>query len=89
MTDSTDTTAVDQAVASGGAYEVLHKRLADQGVRLRGLANALNARRLEQFSSSRLEVIGRLRVRTEHNCVARDIVQVGDCCCLATTSSSG
>lgn len=78
MTDSTDTTAIDQAVASGGAYEVLHKRLTEQGVRLRGLANALNARRLEQFSSSKLEVIGRLRVRTEHNCVARDIVQVGE-----------
>ncbi len=78
MTDSTDTTAIDQAVASGGAYEVLHRRLAEQGARLRGLANALNARRLEQFASSKLEVVGRLRVRTEHNCVARDIVQVGD-----------
>ena len=78
MTDSTDPTAIDHAVASGGAYEVLHKRLAEQGVRLRGLANALNTRRLEQFASSKLEVIGRLRVRTEHNCVARDIVQVGD-----------
>ena len=78
MTDPTDTTAIDHAVASGGAYEVLHKRLAEQGARLRSLANALNTRRLEQFASSKLEVIGRLRVRTEHNCVARDIVQVGD-----------
>ncbi|NLB14952.1 MAG: DNA repair protein, partial [Gammaproteobacteria bacterium] len=78
MTDSTDTTTVDQAVAEGGAYEVLRARLADQGARLRGLANALNAQRLEQFGSSTLEVVGRLRVRTENNCVARDIVRVGE-----------
>ena len=52
MTDTTDTTAIDQAVASGGAYEVLHKRLADQGARLRALANSLNMQRLEQFGSS-------------------------------------
>ena len=78
MTDTTDTTAIDQAVASGGAYEVLQRRLAEQGERLRGLANVLNTQRLEQFGSSALEVVGRLRVRTEHNCMARDIVQVGD-----------
>ncbi|GAB3345580.1 DNA repair ATPase [Marilutibacter aestuarii] len=68
---------VDRAVAEGGAYEVLHKRLADQGQRLRGLADALNARRLETFGSSRMALLGRLRVRTENNCVARDLVQVG------------
>ncbi|MCX7556370.1 DNA repair ATPase [Xanthomonadaceae bacterium JHOS43] len=78
MTDTPDTSAIDQAVASGGAYEVLHKRLTEQGSRLRALANALNMQRLEQFGSSKLDVIGRLRVRTENNCVARDIVQVGD-----------
>src|SRR5690606_24954314 len=78
MIEPADTTAIDQAVASGGAYEVLRKRLVEQGARLRLQADALNARRLEQFGSSALEVVGRLRVRTEHNCMARDIVQVGD-----------
>ncbi|WP_255505551.1 DNA repair ATPase [Alkalisalibacterium limincola] len=80
-TPDTDTAAesgvVDRAVAEGGAYEVLQRRLLDQGARLRGLAESLNAKRLEQFGSSRMEVAGRVRVRTEHNCVARDIVQVG------------
>lgn len=74
----TATSAVDQAVAQGGAYEVLGKRLAEQGARLGALAQAINARRLGEFGSSRLEVVGRFRIRTEHNCVARDIVQVGD-----------
>jgi hypothetical protein len=76
--DASAASAVDQAVAQGGAYEVLGKRLADQGARLGALAQALNAQRLQEFGSSRLEVIGRFRIRTEHNCVARDIVQVGD-----------
>ncbi len=70
---------VDRAVAEGGAYEVLRRRLTDQGQQLRDIAEALNAQRLQEFGSSRMEVIARLRIRTEHNCVARDIVQVSDC----------
>src|SRR5690554_7129309 len=34
--------------------------------------------RQEAFGSSRMEVTGRVRIRTENNCLARDIVQVGD-----------
>jgi len=71
--------AVDQAVAQGGAYEVLSKRLAEQGQRLRDIAQGLNQQRLDEFGSSQMEVVGRFRLRTENNCVARDIVQVGDC----------
>lgn len=70
---------IDKAVAEGGAYEVLRKRLGEQGQQLRGIADALNAERLQEFGGSRMEVVGRLRIRTEHNCIARDIVQVGDC----------
>ncbi|MFZ5636167.1 MAG: DNA repair ATPase [Pseudomonadota bacterium] len=69
---------IEKAVAEGGAYEVLRKRLGEQGRQLRERAEALNAQRLQTFGSSRMEVVGRLRVRTEHNCVARDIVQVGE-----------
>ena len=69
---------VDQAVAQGGAYEVLRRRLGEQGTRLRGLVEALNTRRLQEFGDSRMETIGRLRIRTEHNSVGRDVVQVGE-----------
>ncbi|MGY3266325.1 DNA repair ATPase [Lysobacter sp. HA35] len=72
------TSAVDRAVADGSAYEVLRRRLTEQGARVRAIADALNAQRISEFGDSRLEVIGRLRVRTEHNCVGRDIVPVGD-----------
>lgn len=71
-------TQSNQAVAEGGAYEVLRKRLGEQGSRLRGMAEALNTQRLAEFGSSEMAVAGRLRVRTEHNCVARDIAPVGE-----------
>lgn len=70
-------TTVDQAVAQGGAYEVLRRRLTEQGQRLQGLAETLNRQRLAEFGDSRLEVVGRFRIRSENNCVGRDIVQVG------------
>lgn len=68
---------VDQAVAQGGAYEVLRRRLGEQGQRLQALAEQLNRQRLAEFGDSRLEVAGRFRIRSENNCVGRDIVQVG------------
>ena len=70
---------VDKAVAAGGAYEVLHKRLHEQGQRLQQISEQLNQQRLETFGSSQMAVSARLRIRTENNCIARDIVQVGDC----------
>lgn len=69
--------SVDAGVASGGAYEVLQSRLANQGQQLRELALKLNQERLEEFGSSRSELLGRFRVRTENNCIGRDIVQIG------------
>ena len=69
--------AVDQAVASGGSYEVLARRLDGQGQALEALTRQLNEQRLEEFGRSQMEVIGRMRVRTENNCLGRDIAQVG------------
>lgn len=76
--ENTQQDILDKAVAEGGAYEVLHKRLQEQGLRLRHNTEALNEQRLQEFGSSQMEVTGRVRIRTENNCIARDIVQVGD-----------
>ncbi len=70
--------SLDQAVAQGGAYEVLRKRLSEQGGRLHSTADLLNAQRLQEFGDSTMEIVGRLRVRSEQNAVGRDIVQVGE-----------
>ncbi|WP_156504476.1 DNA repair ATPase, partial [Oleiphilus sp. HI0066] len=72
-----DESIVDNAVAEGGAYEIIRKRLVDQGDRLYQGAKGLNEARLEEFGSSDMSVTARVRVRTENNCIARDIVQVG------------
>ena len=77
MTNETDS-HVESAVAEGGAYEVIRKRLSEQGRTLNQLTDTLNKERLEEFGSSDIEVISRVRVRTENNCIARDMVQVGD-----------
>ncbi|MEE9424016.1 MAG: DNA repair ATPase, partial [Methylococcales bacterium] len=69
---------VDQAVAEGGAYEVIRKRLVGQGQKLKNQTKTLNKARLAEFGSSEMAVAARVRVRSENNCVARDIVQVGD-----------
>ncbi|WP_201546317.1 DNA repair ATPase [Psychrobacter immobilis] len=68
----------DQAVASGNAYELIKKRLSEQGSRLEQQTAKLNQARLAEFGSTQMQVIARTRIRTEYNCVAQDMVQVGD-----------
>lgn len=70
--------SVDVAVAQGGAYEVIRRRLEEQGRELETQTTALNAARLAEFGSTEMRVVGRVRVRTENNCIARDIERVGD-----------
>ncbi len=61
-----------------GTYEVLRARLAEQAAELARRAEELNARRLDVFGGAELRLIGTERIRTENNCVPRDIVSIGD-----------
>jgi hypothetical protein len=61
-----------------GTFEVVRARLDEQGKGLAGLAQRLNDRRLELFGGVATRLIASARVRTEHNCIPRDIVNVGD-----------
>jgi hypothetical protein len=69
-------TALVEPTLEAGTYEVLRARLAEQAAGLARRAEALNARRLEAFGSAELTLLGTERIRTEHNCVPRDVVQV-------------
>jgi ATPase involved in DNA repair/ATPase family associated with various cellular activities (AAA) len=60
-----------------GTYEVLRGRLAERSAELARRAEALNARRLEVFGSAEMRLVGTERIRTENNCVPRDIVSIG------------
>ncbi|RKH11114.1 AAA family ATPase [Corallococcus sp. CA047B] len=66
-----------EATLEGGSYEVIRARLHSQADALATQANDLNARRKALFGGTELTVIGNERVRTENNCVPRDIVSVG------------
>ena len=68
---------IEQAVAEGGAYELIARRLSDQSNALNQQIETLNQRRIKEFGSADLKVTARVRVRTENNCVPRDIIRVG------------
>ncbi|MFG2925546.1 DNA repair ATPase [Streptomyces sp. NPDC048305] len=60
-----------------GAYEVLGRRLREQAGELARRAEALNARRTEEFGSAGLRLLSTGQVATEAASVARDLVAVG------------
>ncbi|MCQ8104020.1 DNA repair ATPase [Methylomonas sp. SURF-2] len=70
-------TDTEQAVSEGEAFEVIRKRLEQQGQALQAKIDGLNASRAAEFGQTELKIIGRVRVRTENNCVPRDMVRVG------------
>ena len=63
---------------AAGTYEVLRNRLRDASGDLRERLTRLNASRAEVFGNIETSLVATERVNTEHNCVPRDIVSVGD-----------
>lgn len=70
--------AADALVAESGSYDLLKKRLANQGDALLEKTRALNSARIEAFGRSEQTLLWRTRARTDNNCVARDLVRIGD-----------
>ncbi len=68
----------EEGELGGGNYDVLRGRLERHGRELAQAVEALNTQRQEVFGGSALEVIANERVRTENNCVPRDIVSIGE-----------
>ncbi len=64
------------AALEGGSYDVIRKRLLEQAAELASKAEALNENRKKVFGGAELALIANERVRTEHNCIARDVVSV-------------
>ncbi|MFJ9980429.1 DNA repair ATPase [Streptomyces cyaneofuscatus] len=74
---ATATTSTAPGDVDAGAYEVLRRRLSAQAGELVRRAEALNARRTEEFGSTELRLLATEQVRTEHASVPRDLVAVG------------
>jgi len=78
VTDQIENSTIsEQAVAEGGAYEVIRQRLAEQHHSLENLVSDINNQRQKEFGSTDMCVLGRMRLRTENNCQAKDLVIVG------------
>ncbi|WP_438014219.1 DNA repair ATPase [Sorangium sp. So ce315] len=60
----------------GGNYEVIRRRLIERAEELGRRAEALNARRKQVFGGADLALLENARVRTENNCIPRDIVSI-------------
>ncbi|RSN03477.1 DNA repair ATPase [Nonomuraea sp. WAC 01424] len=61
-----------------GTYEVLRNRLQTQAKALAAAADEVNGQRLRVFGGAELRLLGTERIRTENNCVPRDIVSLGE-----------
>ena len=64
------------ATMEGGSYDVIRKRLLEQAAELGAKAEVLNTKRKKVFGGAELALIANERIRTEHNCIARDLVSV-------------
>lgn len=64
------------AAIEGGSYDVIRRRLLEQAAELATKAEALNTKRKKVFGGAELALIANERIRTEHNCIARDLVSV-------------
>ena len=61
-----------------GTYEIIQNRLKSHSSELQTRLNQLNDQRREVFGAIPTELISKQRITTQHNCIARDIVPIGD-----------
>ena len=63
-----------------GAYEVILQRLQVQKNKILENVDKLNVDRKEVFGATAFELLANLRINTNNNCIAKDIVALGDIC---------
>ena len=61
-----------------GAYSIIRERLQKNGKDLQARLQELNSERRTVFGATETRLIANERISTENNCLARDIVPVGD-----------
>ncbi|MAG88875.1 DNA repair ATPase [Zunongwangia profunda] len=71
---------VQKDALDGGTYEIIRKRLNTHKSDLQERLNTLNEARKTVFGSLETQLIANNRISTENNCVARDIISLGNTC---------
>ncbi len=62
----------------GSTYDIIQSRLKEQKNKLQSRLNQLNDSRKLVFGSVATKLVGNNRINTENNCIARDIITIGD-----------
>ncbi|MBD8490642.1 DNA repair ATPase [Echinicola sp. CAU 1574] len=75
-----DQSTVNKDALDGGTYEIIRKRLEGHKDDLQMRLHQLNESRKGVFGSLETKLIANNRVSTENNCVARDIISLGNTC---------
>nr|WP_228633903.1 DNA repair ATPase [Halomonas sp.] len=75
---SKEHSSVENIVRESTAFETIQQRLRTQGRGLSTSVGELNEARADVFGSSSMSLLGRARVRTENNAIARDMVRIGE-----------
>jgi ATPase involved in DNA repair/ATPase family associated with various cellular activities (AAA) len=74
----TNTVPTNAPGLDAGTYEVVRKRLDALAETMVAEVNDLNQRRLAVFGATATTLLATEHVRTEHNCIPRDIIAFGD-----------
>ena len=69
---------MSESQLAAGTYEVLRNRLRDASNDLRERLAKLNLARADVFGNIETKLLSTERVSTEHNCIPRDLVSIGD-----------
>ncbi|MBL9167975.1 MAG: DNA repair ATPase [Verrucomicrobiales bacterium] len=70
--------AASNASLAGATYDLIRTRLQAEGARLRERMTALDERRQEVFGSIEFKLLRADRIVTAHNCLPKDMVQLGE-----------
>jgi hypothetical protein len=72
------TTPAQPSALAGATYEIIRQRLAANSTALRERMGRLDARRQDVFGRIESKLLQADRITTAHNCIPRDMVQLGD-----------
>ncbi len=74
--EAAEPSVASESTLEGGSYDVIRRRLLERASELGKRCAALNAARHRLFGGRELALLATDRVRTENNCVPRDVVSV-------------
>src|SRR4051812_25531053 len=76
MAEAAEGSVVSESTLEGGSYDVIRRRLLERAEELGKRCEGLNEARKKLFGGRELALLATDRVRTENNCVPRDVISI-------------